>query len=256
MAQIAGVLLLPLLPLAAGGQLTQPALTARARPMVPGAGHGVSAVATLLRRARAALATKSEVHLQGMLTEVEGGVGVYVAVDVQAGPAEGTLSETIASQGKRLRLGAVLTPRRGYCTGNPDALTAACAMSARQAFAAVGRWVFFGPASLPYAAVAASVVFRNQVSGLLPAAPGAGFVLTSTHGLAGQAVDELRGPAPVAAEFPARTIETIDLSADGLPLRVRFTDPGRVASVEWFSAWGKPFAVHPPHHPVAVSKLG
>ncbi|HTX01087.1 MAG TPA: hypothetical protein VMD59_20050 [Acidimicrobiales bacterium] len=214
-----------------------------------------SQIEALLRRAAAALAAQSRVRLQGSLTEIEGKVGVYVAVDVRAGAAYGTLSETIATGGKRLRLGALLTPGRGYCTGDPDALTAACSLSARQAWAAVGRWVYFGPGSEAYQTVAASVLYRNEMGGLLPSLPASRFVLTKLRSLAGQRVEELRGPAPAAAHFPVGTTETIDLSRAGLPVRVRFEDPGRVAAVEWFDAWGERFAVHAPVRPVAVSKL-
>jgi len=212
----------------------------------------------MVAAARVALARQRWVHLQGELSELDAGVGVFVAVDVSSGLSGGTLSESIASNGRWLRLGAVLTPTRGYCTGDPDALTASCAMSARQAWAVAGHWVSFGPRTGAYRVVRASIVLGDETAGLLPAGAGTRFHLTRTRAYAGRRVIELQGPAAPATGFPIGTIETIDLAATGpeLPVAARFVDPGRVSSTESFSAWGKPFAVRVPRHSVAASTLG
>jgi hypothetical protein len=228
------------------------------RPRPAAAGAPTGGLAGLLTRARAALADETRVHLHGQLSEIDDGVGVYVAVDVNAGAGAGTLSETIASKGRRVSLGALITPARGYCTGDPDALTAGCAMSAAQAFAARGHWVSFGPSTVPYRTVLTSVVFSNQTGGLLPAPSGLGFHLTRTRSYAGEAVEELSGPAGRDTGFPAGTVETLDLAASGapLPVAVRFQRAGRVSVTEWFSSWGKPFSVDPPAHSVPLRTLG
>lgn len=216
------------------------------------------ALAPLLARAHAALARERSVRLLGQLSELDRGVGVYVAIDVEAGLNEGTLSETIASRGRRVTLGALVIPGRGFCTGAPDALTASCAMSAAQAWGAVGHWVSFGPSTAAYLVVRASVLFSDETAGLVPAPGAAGFSLTATRSYAGRSVLELRGPASTATGFPAGTVETLDLAATGSPLPVaaRFSDPGRVVSSEWFSGWNQPFTVHPPAHPLPASSLG
>lgn len=222
------------------------------RPARPSADVGSS-----LAAARAGLAGVHEVRVVGQLSEVQSGIGVYVGVRIEAGLTSGTLSETIASRGKRVSLGAVITPRRGYCTGDPDALTTACSMSAAQAWAAVGHWVSFGPHTAAYRAVAASVNYGDDLAGLLPASP-SGFSRTRTRSLAGRHVVELRGPASPDAGFPVGTVETIDLSTGRrpLPLEARFEDPGRVSSTEWFAGWGAAFAVHPPARSVPAASLG
>jgi hypothetical protein len=208
------------------------------------ASAGTVTAATVIKEAKAAIATQSSAHLEFDAGSSTSSATEQIVADVGAHGGTETVTDGAAV------LHVMVTPEDGYISGSASGLTSLFGMTAAEATKVGKRWEFWKKGTTQYKNLE-SVVSVQSLQSLLPKSKGTKVSSQDSHYV-------LTWTSAASGSTPKLT-NTLTITAKGtsLPVEETSTDAGGEKVTTSISKWGEAIVVHAPPAAsvVAASKI-
>lgn len=197
------------------------------------ASAGTVTAATVIKEAKAAIATQSSAHLEFDAGSTTSSATEQIVADVGAHVGTETVTDGAAV------LHVMVTPEDGYISGSASGLTSLFGMTAAEATKVGKRWEFWKKGTTQYKNLE-SVVSVQSLQSLLPKSKGTKVSSQDSHYV-------LTWTSAASGSTPKLT-NTLAIAAKGtsLPVEETSTDAGGEKVTTSISKWGEAIVVHTP----------
>lgn len=197
------------------------------------ASAGTVTAATVIKEAKAAIATQSSAHLEFDAGSSTSSATEQIVADVGAHGGTETVTDGAAV------LHVMVTPEDGYISGSASGLTSLFGMTAAEATKVGKRWEFWKKGTTQYKNLE-SVVSVQSLQSLLPKSKGTKVSSQDSHYV-------LTWTSAASGSTPKLT-NTLTIAAKGtsLPVEETSTDAGGEKVTTSISKWGEAIVVHAP----------
>ncbi len=197
------------------------------------ASAGTVTAATVIKEAKAAIATQSSAHLEFDAGSTTSSATEQIVADVGAHVGTETVTDGAAV------LHVMVTPDDGYISGSASGLTSLFGMTAAEATKVGKRWEFWKKGTTQYKNLE-SVVSVQSLQSLLPKSKGTKVSSQDSHYV-------LTWTSAASGSTPKLT-NTLAIAAKGtsLPVEETSTDAGGEKVTTSISKWGEAIVVHTP----------
>jgi hypothetical protein len=197
------------------------------------ASAGTVTAATVIKQAKAAIASQSSAHLEFDAGSTTSSSTEQIVADVGSGAGRETVTDGAAV------LHVMVTPQDGYISGSSTGLTSLFGMTSAEATKVGTRWEFWKKGTTQYKNLQ-SVVSVKSLESLLPKTKGTAL---STKGS-----DYVLTWTSAASSTTPKLSNTLTIAAKGttLPLVETSSDSGGEKVTTSVSKWGETVVVHAP----------
>jgi hypothetical protein len=197
------------------------------------ASAGTITAATVIKEAKAAIATQSSAHLEFDAGSSTTSATEQIVADVGAHVGTETVTDGAAV------LHVMVTPDDGYISGSASGLTSLFGMTAAEATKVGKRWEFWKKGTTQYKNLE-SVVSVQSLQSLLPKSKGTKVSSQDSHYV-------LTWTSAASGSTP-KLSNTLTIAAKGksLPVEETSTDAGGEKVTTSISKWGEAVVVHAP----------
>jgi hypothetical protein len=204
------------------------------------ASAGTVTPATVIKEAKAAIATQSSAHLEFDAGTTSSSATEQIVADLGANGGVETVTDGSAV------LHVMVTPKDGYISGSASGLTSLFGLTSAEATKVGKRWEFWKKGTTQYKDLE-SVVAVHSLESLLPKSKG---TKVSTQGS-----DYVLAWTSAASGSTPKLNNTLSIVAKGttLPIEEVSTDSGGEKVTTTISKWGEAVVVHAPPAASVVS---